>query len=294
MRIDLQLHSTYSDGYLTPTKLAEMAQKFNIKVASLTDHNTVAGEEEFTKACEARGIQAIIGIELYVKLSNKKFNILWYNFNKSHPDLHKVLRQCQIRRRASVRKVLEKLKARGFEVDIEKILDQFNHYVPINKVASAFLYSGKNIEKIKKELKTDHLQESEIIRNYFRNKEIGVLRESYINIKRILKLREKIGGQIILNHPGKFNQINKEFFAKLKSIGLDGIEVLSPHHSIGAVMYAQYLARENKFIETGGSDFHLHEGNGHLIQNSLEYFIIDSDKLKDVDKITCPQLNLKS
>ena len=285
MRIDLQLHSTYSDGYLTPTELAEMAQKFGIKVVALTDHDTVAGQEEFLKACEARGIKAIIGIELYVKLNNKKFNILWYNFDKSHPDLHKVLRQCQIRRRASVRKILEKLKERGFEVDAEKILDQFNHYVPINKIVGAFAASGKNIEKIKKELGTDRPQESEMIRNYFRNKVIGVLRESYINIKRILKLREKIGGQIILNHPGKFNQINREFFAKLKAVGIDGVEILSPHHSIGAVMYAQYLARENKFMETGGSDFHLHEGNGHLIQNSLEYFIIDSEKLRDIEKV---------
>ncbi len=43
MLIDLQLHSTYSDGRLTPTEAAKFAVSNNVKVASLTDHNTVGG-----------------------------------------------------------------------------------------------------------------------------------------------------------------------------------------------------------------------------------------------------------
>lgn len=289
MRIDLQLHSNYSDGFLTPTEVAQMAARFGIKVAALTDHNTVAGQGEFFSACEKSGVKAIVGIELYVKLGNKKFNLLWYNFDRSHPDLHKMLRQSQIRRKASVRKALEALKGRGFEMDVEKILDQFNHYVPVNHIAAAFLASGKNLARVKKELGLDRPQESDIIRNYFYNRDFLILRESYINVKRVLDLRKRIGGQLILNHPGKFNQIHRDFFAKIKGLGFDGVEVLSPHHSIGAVMAAQLYARENKLIETGGSDYHLDSGGDNLIQNSLEYFIIDSERLKDIEKIICPQ-----
>jgi predicted metal-dependent phosphoesterase TrpH len=51
MLIDLQFHSTYSDGYLTPTQLAQFMSKQGIKVAALTDHNTVSGINQFKKPC---------------------------------------------------------------------------------------------------------------------------------------------------------------------------------------------------------------------------------------------------
>jgi len=60
---------------------------------------------------------------------------------------------------------------------------------------------------------------------------------------------------------------------------------LSPHHSIGAIMFAQHISTELKFIETGGSDFHRHEGDKYSLQNSWQYFKIDSKYLKGIEKI---------
>ena len=51
-------------------------------------------------------------------------------------------------------------------------------------------------------------------------------------------------------------------------------------------MYIQYLAREFDFITTGSSDFHRHEGNNYTIQNSWQYFKIDSKYLRKIGKIT--------
>ncbi|MBU4375047.1 PHP domain-containing protein, partial [Patescibacteria group bacterium] len=64
MLIDLQLHSTYSDGYLTPTELAGFLAKQGVKIAALTDHNTVGGLDEFRQACRACKIKPITGVEL--------------------------------------------------------------------------------------------------------------------------------------------------------------------------------------------------------------------------------------
>jgi predicted metal-dependent phosphoesterase TrpH len=72
---------------------------------------------------------------------------------------------------------------------------------------------------------------------------------------------------------------------KLKKLGVDGVEVLSPHHSFGSVMYAQAMTKELDFISSGGSDFHRHERDHYLIQNSSAYFTIDSKYLKGVNKI---------
>lgn len=285
MLIDLQLHSRYSDGYLTPTELAKFAASNGVRVASMTDHNTVGGISEFRQACSKLGIKAINGLEIYTKLNNAKFNLLWYNFDDDSPELHDILRSSQIRRRRLMRNILFKLSKRGFKLDVNRILDKYTHYAPINHVIDDILAEASNVRKIKKELRLKEFREGDIIRHYFNNKSIGVLRNSYISFDRILDLREEIGGHLVLCHPAKHNYINIKLWAKLKKLGLDGIEILSPHHSYGAVMYIQALAREYDFIATGGSDFHRFEGNGYPVQSSWAYYNIDSKKLRRINEI---------
>ncbi len=127
MKIDLQVHSTYSDGFLSPEKLVSFLADNNIKVAALTDHNTIRGQDEFKRFAKKAKIKAITGIELYVYLEHRRFNILWYNFDDKDPRLHNLLRETQIRRKSIVRKALNKLKQQGYKVQTETILDKFTH-----------------------------------------------------------------------------------------------------------------------------------------------------------------------
>ena len=138
---------------------------------------------------------------------------------------------------------------------------------------------------LKRELKTKEPREGQIIMGYFKNKKIGVLKNALIDIERIFCLKKKIGGQLILCHPAKHHFINKELWRTLKEMGLNGVELISPHHSYGAVMHIQYLARQLGLITTGGSDFHRAEGGGYAIQRSWDYFKINSDYLKGINKI---------
>jgi 3',5'-nucleoside bisphosphate phosphatase len=286
MLIDLQLHSTYSDGYLTPTEAAKFIAKQGVKVASLTDHNTVGGLEEFSSACAKLGVKTVNGLELYVKLNGKKLNLLWYNFDDADPELHEMLRQSQIKRKGQVRRILKKIvDSNGFEFNVDKILDRYVHYVPINRVIDDIMENKKNCQAILDKLDLKEPNIDLIIRKFFRDKKIGVLRESYINIDRVIHLRNKIGGQLILCHPAKYGYVKREAWIKYKNLGIDGSEILSPHHSIGAVMYLQQLAREFDFIQTGGSDFHRFEGNRDPIQHSWDYHKIDSKYLRRVDEI---------
>ena len=50
---DLHVHSTCSDGTLTPGELVRLAEKLGLGAVALCDHNTVAGLPEFLEA--ARG-----------------------------------------------------------------------------------------------------------------------------------------------------------------------------------------------------------------------------------------------
>jgi len=285
MLIDLQIHSTYSDGYLTPSELADFLASNHIKIAALTDHNTIGGLEEFKSACGEKNIKTIPGVELYIKFGHKKFNLLWYNFDSCNPELHNLLRTSQTRRRQQIRTALAKLKQHGFEINTGRLLDKFNHYVPINHIIDHISKIPINKKIIIRELKTLNPSQDEILINIFKNPSFAKVNETYIGLKQILKLREKIGGQLILNHPGKYSRLDKKFISNIGALGLNGLEVVSPHHSIGAIMLLQRIARENKLIMTGGSDFHLFEPAPADLNSCYDYFKIDSKHLFDIKKI---------
>lgn len=285
MLIDLQLHSTYSDGYLTPTELAMFAARRKVKVAALTDHNTVGGWDEFRLAAKAAGVKPIVGLELYVRANGRLFNILWYNFDLRDAELHELLRESQSRRRGQIRGALEKLTARGFKFNINKVLDQHNHYVPINRAIDELLARPENRKRISRELSMAEPREEHIISAYFKNRRGVYLHESRISLNRVSALRDKIGGWLVWCHPAKYGAPRPGWLAELKQAGLDGIEVMSPHHNLAAVMELQQWARENKLITTGGSDFHRYEGGNSKIQHAWQYYRIDSRFLPGVEKI---------
>ncbi len=284
MKVDLQLHSTYSDGQLTPTALAKFIAKQGVKAAALTDHNTIGGWDEFAAACHKLKMKPILGLELYVRLGARQLNLLWYNFDSANEALHKLLHETQARRRASLRRFFKKLSRHGLKLDLEKILDQERHYVPINRLIDELLAVPGNLAKIKHDLKNDQPREDEIIRHYFYNQHFGILHESCINLARIIKLKKQIGGQLILAHPGKNGQLELELLIKLKNIGLDGVEVLSPHHSLSSVMHAQHLVARLNLIASGGSDYHRSE-NSRFLQNCYDYWQAESRFLPGVDRI---------
>jgi predicted metal-dependent phosphoesterase TrpH len=64
LKVDLHLHSTCSDGVLTPAALVELLAASGIGLFALTDHDTVAGLAEAGSAARAAGLALVPGIEL--------------------------------------------------------------------------------------------------------------------------------------------------------------------------------------------------------------------------------------
>ena len=64
--IDLHLHSTFSDGSLSPEQLVREAKKANLSAIALTDHDSVSGVALFLEACVRENIRGIAGVEISV------------------------------------------------------------------------------------------------------------------------------------------------------------------------------------------------------------------------------------
>jgi hypothetical protein len=295
MLIDLQLHSIYSDGYLSPSELIRFVNKQGVKVAALTDHNTLSGSAEFKKEAKKYNIKVINGLELYVKYKEKKINLLWYNFDERNENLQKLLEEIQRHRFLNCKKYLKKLKRRGYKIDENKILAEFNDYIPINRLTDKIISNKFNYRLLIKRLKQKSKlkgkyflapREENILGELFFNKKNGNLNESCINAERLIKIKKEIGGQIIFCHPGKSNKLANNMTEKLKKAGIiDGLEVLSPHHSVNTILYTQFLTEKLDLIASGGSDFHRFENRHSPLKSSWDWFNIDSKNLRRIRDI---------
>mgnify|MGYP001163452471 FL=1 len=286
MIIDLQLHSTYSDGYLSPTEVANFLAHKGVKIASLTDHNTAAGYPEFYTACSTLGIKVVPGVEIYTRFNNQQINILWYNLPLDSQEFNELMKNTQRHWLARLRWHLLKLvKAKVLVAGSEAVLDQFSNYVPTNGLLDAILSLPGNREMIAKELNSPFFREEDAIALLFNNKKVGKLRPSTINLEKVVNLKKKLGGQLVFCHPAKGRVVTAKLVAQLKSLGVEGLEVLSPHHSLGAIFYLQDLAERNDMIITAGSDFHRFEGGSHGLTSVYDYWQADSSHLRRIEEI---------
>ncbi len=64
MNIDLHIHSTASDGTLTPLEILASARRLGLAAIAITDHDTLAGSRELLQNSPGAGIEAVSGVEI--------------------------------------------------------------------------------------------------------------------------------------------------------------------------------------------------------------------------------------
>ena len=83
MRADLHTHSIYSDGYYTPDELCRRAKENGVELLSVTDHDTLNGEEEKRAAAEKYGLCYVSGWEISAYSGESKIHITGYNCKRN-------------------------------------------------------------------------------------------------------------------------------------------------------------------------------------------------------------------
>lgn len=83
MRADLHTHSIYSDGYYTPDELCRRAKENGVELLSVTDHDTLNGEEGKRAAAEKYGLRYVSGWEISAYAGESKIHITGYNCKRN-------------------------------------------------------------------------------------------------------------------------------------------------------------------------------------------------------------------
>jgi len=243
MHIDLHVHSSASDGLLSPPALIRAAGAAGIEVIGLTDHDTVDGLAAAAEAARAAGVLLVPGIELSAYWGRVEFHILGYGLDPADPALTGFLRGTREARHARMRAMLSRLFAMGIPIPEAEVFEAaFNGNVGRPHLARALVRHGV-VES------TD-----EAFDRY-----LGADRPAYVprpdvTAERAIAAIRRAGGLALLAHPGLQNR--DDALPALIAAGLEGLEAYHPKHNYGMAKRYRRMAAQRGLLVSGGSDFH--------------------------------------
>ncbi|MGI6307852.1 MAG: PHP domain-containing protein [Dethiobacteria bacterium] len=242
-RVDLHIHTTFSDGSLNPVQVVKTAKEKGIVAVGITDHDTLEGIAPAETAGKSYGVEIIPGVELSTSKGEKEFHLLGYFCDPQNHRLKNFLEQMAASRHERIKKMITKLGELGVEIDLAEILAQTQGKAPgrphlalalyrkgyCHTPAEAFeKYIGKGCPAYIKRYKLDFFQAIDLVRG--------------------------AGGIPVLAHPGIYGE--DRLIPGMVAEGLMGIEVFHPdHRSVDENNYLK-IAQKHKLLVTGGSDYH--------------------------------------
>jgi predicted metal-dependent phosphoesterase TrpH len=252
--VDLHLHTTASDGVLSPSGVVRYAKAKGLQAIAITDHDTIEGCEEGLSEGERIGFEVIPGIEISAEYSSGSMHILGFFLDIHHPLLNERLEYLQKARAERNPKMVARLNQLGIEVTYEEVLK-----------ASGGGQVGRphfaNVLLEKKVVKSFQ----EAFDRFLKKGAPAYVDKFRFTSKEALHFINEAGGVAVLAHPNTlgvngYSELEK-LIVRLADEGLKGIEVYYPEHS--AVEVAQYktLADRYSLVSTGGTDYHGIEKN---------------------------------
>jgi len=240
--IELQSHSTVSDGQLAPAGVVEEAAKAGVTTLALTDHDAVAGVPEAEEAARRLGIELVPAIEMScVHEYAEDLHVCGY-----WVDLAKIAPACeraQQERRNRAGEIVENLRREGFDLTLEDAVREAGAADSIGRphIAKAAGATG----------------------------DLGPFFEEYLvpgakafaprrwpSAAAAIELIREAGGVAVIAHPYWDISAPDEVEDLIRSLGADGVETFYPPHSKEQTAHLLKLCEELNLVPTGSSDYH--------------------------------------
>ncbi len=249
---DLHVHTTASDGILTPEQVISKANEIKLAGLAISDHDTVDGLAVAVNYLQKNDINLdfIPAIEMNTELKGHEIHILGYYIDYHSQKLDQHLRLIKEARLERAQKMVDKLRHMGMMVELARI----------QEIATEDLIARPHIARALME-KGYVVSEREAFEKY-----IGKGRRAYVprykfEPQTALALIKEGGGASILAHPGLIK--NDHIVDLIIQMGVDGLEVYYPEHNRSLIRKYVEICGEKNLLVTGGSDFHGSTGNSH-------------------------------
>ena len=245
MKADLHVHTTASDGRLSPQEVVRLAAGRGLEVISITDHDCVDGVAPAMEAAQDfPGLRVIPGVEVSTDVPHGEVHVLGYFINYRDPELLATLEKLRDSRKIRAQRMVEKLAGLGIHVEWERV----------QEIAGAGSIGRPHIAQAVVE-RGYVLSPREAFSKYIgRNGPAYVEREK-LTPEQVVELIVKAGGLPALGHPNEIENL-EGLIARLQTVGLEAIEVYYGGYSAKVVQTLASLASKYHLIASGGSDYH--------------------------------------
>ena len=247
-RADLHVHTTASDGALTPTQLVEEAAKAGLAAVAICDHDTIDGIGEAISAGAQIGMEIVPGLELSVKYDKYSVHLLGYLFRHSDEALLLTLGRIQNGRMERNRIILANLEKFGMAIPLEE-LEKISVHGQSGRPHIAQLMVQKGFVR----------NMDEAFERYLGKGGLAYAERAVLQADEAIKLICNAGGLAVLAHPQQLEKSGNDVghvIGKLRAMGLGGIEVYYPTHSRQFKKKLLATAKNLDLLTTGGSDYH--------------------------------------
>ena len=243
MKPDLHMHTTASDGVLSPRALVDFAAFRGVTVMAITDHDTFDGVDSL------RGMETSIPVITGVELSMadmKGLHLLGYGMTDA-PELRQTVRELAQKRFTRAQRMVEKLNQLGFELDYEEI--RANCAGTVGRPHIARVMAAKGYVR----------STEQAFDKYIGDNCPAYVPNERLTMAQALPLLLRNGFVPVLAHPAELEQkdeVLRMLIESWQNQGLMGVEVYHPSQQKRSFAKLDAMVRRMGLLVTGGSDYH--------------------------------------
>lgn len=249
LNVDLHSHSTQSDGVLAPEDVAARAHANGVHVWALTDHDEIRGLMPAAQTAARLGMRFIPGVEISVSWGGHTVHVLGLNIAPEHPALIHGLAGIRRAREERAQALSDHLAAHGIH----------------GAYAGALRHAG-NPELLGRLHFARFLVEQDYCKSVQQafDRYLGEGAKAFAPV-RWASLEAAVGwilgaqGKAVIAHPARNRHSpaqQEALFEAFKSLGGQGLEIVSGGHTPAQQSAYARVARRFGFEASRGSDFH--------------------------------------
>ena len=244
MNIDLHIHTTASDGTLSPSQVVEEAARAGLEVIAIADHDTTSGVPEAEEAQTRNRIVVIPAVEVSAQDPSGEAHILGYWMDYQDPAFQSFLEKPRSARPGRIEEMCKKLSGLGVSVTAEEVFHLAGNRGSVGRAHLARVMLEKGYVK----------EMEEAFQRYLSNGAPAYVKRYKNSTADTLSMIHGYGGISVLAHPGLID--DPEVITRLIRQGVMGIEAFCHEHDSEQTERFSRLARKHRLLVTGGSDYH--------------------------------------
>jgi len=245
MIIDLHVHSSASDGKLTPPEVLALAAEVGVGVLALTDHDTVAG---YAALPANAAVVVVSGVEFSTRWSGCGIHLVGLNVDLASAALANALAHQTAARRARAESLARRLAERG----IAGALDGATSLARGGAIGR--VHFAEYLVRCGTARSVEHA-----FRRYLSDRLLRASDVEWAGMAQLIDWIRAAGGVAVLAHPAKYRLSRSRLEAlvsEFRACGGAGLEVISGWQAPATTRDLAALAKRHELKASIGSDFH--------------------------------------